>query len=183
MDRRSFIVRFLAVGLAEAAGALAGAQSARAAGLNTGMRDGPMNSLRDEEVAIAMNPATASAYELTVFRSPTCGCCEKWTEHMQAAGFSITEHVSEDMDAIKQRYGVPAGLDSCHTALVDGYVIEGHVPAEDVQRLLSERPDTVGITAPGMPMGSPGMETDDDTPPYTIFSFAADGTTEVFAEH
>ena len=170
MDRRSFIARFLAVGLVEACGTLVIAQSAKAAGTR-----------RNETVALNTAPANA-AYALTVFRSPTCGCCEKWTEHMQAAGFSITENVTEDMDAIKQRYGVPAGLDSCHTALASGYVVEGHVPAQDVQRLLSEKPDVVGITAPGMPMGSPGMETDEATPPYTVFSFAADGTTEVFAE-
>ncbi len=102
---------------------------------------------------------------------------------MQAAGFKVNDNVSNDMDAIKQQYGVSAGLDSCHTALVGGYVIEGHVPAQDVQRLLAEKPAVVGLTAPGMPMGSPGMETDGYSPPYTVFAFTADGMVSTFAKH
>ncbi|KPQ35534.1 MAG: putative metal-binding protein [Phormidesmis priestleyi Ana] len=102
---------------------------------------------------------------------------------MRSAGFGLEEHVTQDMDAIKQRYGVPAGLDSCHTALIGGYVIEGHVPATDVQRLLAEQPDVVGLTAPGMPMGSPGMESDRPSPPYTVFSLKADGSVAAFARH
>ena len=165
MDRRSFTHRVLAAGLLGAAGIIARSQPAQA----------------DSKLPLGkVNPA---AYELTVFRSPTCGCCEGWTKHIQSAGFAINDNITADMEAIKQRYGVPAGLDSCHTALVGRYVIEGHVPAEDVQRLLAEKSEVVGLTAPGMPMGSPGMETDKNTAPYTVFSFKADGTVAAFAEH
>ncbi|MGB3299578.1 MAG: DUF411 domain-containing protein [Phormidesmis sp.] len=166
MNRRSFTHRLLAVGLLGTGGIFTGSRPAKA--------DSSMSELE----AIA-----PKIYELTVFRSPTCGCCEGWTAHIQAAGFAVDDRIIEDMDAIKQRYGVRAGLDSCHTALVGGYVIEGHVPAEDVQRLLAEKPNVIGITAPGMPMGSPGMETDEDTAPYTVFSFKADGTVNAFAQH
>lgn len=121
--------------------------------------------------------------KLTVFRSPTCNCCGKWIEHMEAAGFQIQDEITEDMSTIKQQYGVPDDLSSCHTALVNGYVVEGHVPAEDVQRLLAEQPNVVGIAAPGMPVGSPGMDSGDEVEPYTVFSFTEDGNREPFAEH
>lgn len=138
-------------------------------------------------VAIALlGPSTAQAQaatELTVYRSPSCNCCGHWVDHMQAAGFAVEDVVTDDMDAIKDQYGVPEALASCHTALVEGYVIEGHVPASDVQRLLSEQPDVLGIAAPGMPMGSPGMETGDRVDPYTVVSFTANGDTATFAEH
>ncbi|MBD1919257.1 MULTISPECIES: DUF411 domain-containing protein [Cyanophyceae] len=124
-----------------------------------------------------------AATELTVYRSPSCNCCGHWVDHMQAAGFTVESVVTDDMDAIKDQYGVPEALASCHTALIEGYVIEGHVPASDVQRLLSEQPDVLGIAAPGMPVGSPGMETGDRVDPYTVVSFAANGDTATFAEH
>ncbi|MEA5448008.1 DUF411 domain-containing protein [Leptolyngbya sp. CCNP1308] len=136
-------------------------------------------------LAIALlGPSTAwAATELTVYRSPTCNCCGHWVEHMQAAGFDVQDVVTDDMDAIKAQYGVPEALASCHTALVEGYVIEGHVPATDVQRLLSEQPNVLGIAAPGMPVGSPGMETGDGVDPYTVVSFTQTGDTATFAEH
>lgn len=136
-------------------------------------------------LAIALfNPAPAqAATELTVYRSPTCNCCGRWVEHMQAAGFAVQDVVTDDMDAIKAQYGVPEALASCHTALVEGYVIEGHVPATDVQRLLSDRPAILGIAAPGMPVGSPGMETGDRVDSYTVVSFTQTGETATFAEH
>ncbi len=121
--------------------------------------------------------------ELTVFRSPTCGCCGQWIEHMEAAGFTVKDNMTEDMTAIKEQYGVPANLASCHTTIVDGYVVEGHIPAEDVQRLLAEKPDVAGIAVPGMPIGSPGMESGDYVEPYTVFSFTKSGETAAFAEH
>ena len=93
-----------------------------------------------------------------VYKDPTCGCCALWVEHLRKAGFAATVTDIEDMTSIKTKHGVPAKVRSCHTALVDGYVLEGHVPAEDVQRLLKQRPAVVGIGVPGMPIGSPGME-------------------------
>jgi hypothetical protein len=121
--------------------------------------------------------------ELTVYRSPTCGCCGLWIEHMEAAGFTVKDNLTEDMTAIKEQYGLPANLASCHTTIADGYVIEGHIPAEDVQRLLTEQPNLAGIAVPGMPIGSPGMEAGDYVEPYTVFSFTEDGTIAAFAEH
>jgi len=123
------------------------------------------------------------ASEITVFRSPTCGCCGEWIEHIESAGYQVTDEITEDMTAIKQQYGVPENMASCHTAVIGDYIIEGHVPAEDVQRLLTEKPDVTGIAVPGMPVGSPGMESDGQIDPYTVFSFTKSGETAAFAEH
>ncbi|WP_010661086.1 DUF411 domain-containing protein [Brucella anthropi] len=109
-------------------------------------------------VSLAHAEPVTAAPQMTMYRDPYCGCCEGWAEHMKAAGFNVTVKVEETMDTVKAKYGVGANLASCHTAVVDGYVIEGHVPASAVKRLLAERPQATGLTAPGMPMGSPGME-------------------------
>lgn len=102
--------------------------------------------------------ATPSLPNVVVHKSPTCTCCQKWADHLAAAGFSVETVASAQMDAIKARLGVPVDLRSCHTAEVAGYVIEGHVPALAIRRLLDERPAAVGLAVPGMPAGSPGME-------------------------
>lgn len=117
-----------------------------------------------------------------VWKTPTCGCCGKWVRHMQAAGFRVEVTDVANVDPIKTANGLPLHLASCHTALVDGYVIEGHVPASDVRRLLKERPDIVGLTAPGMPPGSPGMDVP-GSPPYDVLSLDKDGRTAVYATH
>jgi hypothetical protein len=127
----------------------------------------------------AKKPAPAAA-EGTVWLTPTCGCCGKWTEHMQTAGFKLTREVTTDLNASPPRKRVPESLRSCHTALVGGYVIEGHVPADVVRKLLKELPKVIGIAAPGMPVGSPGME-GPNPQPYAIVAFKADGTTYEFA--
>jgi hypothetical protein len=127
-------------------------------------------------------PGTGFAAEVTVYKSPWCGCCSKWIEHMRANGHSVKTQNIEDLDRIKKMAGVPKHLQSCHTAMIDGYVIEGHVPAEDVARLLSERPKAKGLATPGMPTGSPGME--GGTPErYDVMLFRADGSTSVFSKH
>lgn len=126
---------------------------------------------------------TGKPSEMTVYRSPTCGCCGKWLEHAKQNNFTIKDMVSDDMQAIKEKYGVPEKLASCHTAIVDGYVIEGHVPAGDIQKLLQMKPKVIGIAAPGMPMGSPGMEMGGQKDAYRVISFDKDGKLEVFAEH
>ncbi len=123
------------------------------------------------------------AQPLTVFRSASCGCCGQWLEHIKAAGFTVRDEITENIAAIKRQYGVPSNLASCHTAIVAGYVIEGHVPAADIQRLLTENPKVVGIATPGMPIGSPGMEMGNQREPYTVVSFTADGKTATFADH
>jgi hypothetical protein len=119
---------------------------------------------------------------LTVYKDPSCGCCKKWVEHMQASGFTVTAHDDSDMDALKDHYGVPSGVRSCHTALVGSYVIEGHVPASDVDRLLKEQPKAAGLAVPGMVVGSPGME-GGMAKPYAVVAFQKTGATTTFASH
>lgn len=119
---------------------------------------------------------------VTVYKDAACGCCKKWVEHMQAGGFTVDVHDSADMDAIKDHYGVPSGVRSCHTALVGNYVVEGHVPATDVDRLLKEQPKVAGLAVPGMVTGSPGME-GFMSKPYLVLAFQKTGTTTPFASH
>jgi hypothetical protein len=122
--------------------------------------------------------------KLTVFKSPTCGCCSKWVDHVKAAGFSVEVHDEEDMDPIKDRLGVPAELRSCHTAQIEGYLIEGHVPADDIKQLLTTRPKVAGLAVPGMPRSTPGMAVaGEPAEPYSVLSFQKDGATKVYARH
>ena len=101
---------------------------------------------------------TANAEEIMVYKSPTCGCCKKWVTHLENKGFNVTSINKRNMDPIKKQIGVKRKFQSCHTAKIGKYFIEGHVPAKDIKRLLKEKPDIKGLAAPGMPMGSPGME-------------------------
>ena len=129
---------------------------------------------------------TAQGRQATVdvYKSPTCGCCSKWVDHLRSHGFQVRVTDTETVDQLKTKHGVPRQTRSCHTALVGGYVIEGHVPAADVQRLLRERPAIVGIAVPGMPIGSPGMEVPGVKPQaFNVIAFAKDGSTRVFASH
>jgi len=127
-------------------------------------------------------PARPSAPpEVTVYRSPACGCCKKWEDHLRANGFTVKSVEQADLTSLKAESGVTAKLQSCHTALVQGYVIEGHVPAADIQRLLREKPKVLGLTAPGMPGAGPGMDTGKD--PYDVLTFDAEGNTTVWAKH
>ncbi len=109
---------------------------------------------------------------ITVYKSATCGCCTEWVDHLRHEGFTVVAEDREDLDLFKASVGVPRDLQSCHTALIDGYVIEGHVPANDIKRLLIEMPAVTGLTAPGMPMRSPGMQ-ESGLPPkgYDVLSF------------
>lgn len=116
---------------------------------------------------------------MTVYKSPWCGCCGAWIDHMRAAGFEVTVEDVEDLAPVKLMAGVPAELQSCHTASLDGYVFEGHVPAETVTRFLAERPDAHGLAVPGMPVGSPGME-GPNPQPYEVLSFDRAGGTTVY---
>ena len=121
--------------------------------------------------------------ELTVYKSPTCGCCTKWVSHLEANGFEVVSHDVSDVQVIKQKYGVRHDLASCHTAMVNGFVIEGHVPASDIKRFLSNTTaNVVGLTVPGMPMGSPGME-GPRKDNYNVYTFSKGGKTEIFASH
>ena len=120
---------------------------------------------------------------VVVYKLSTCGCCEKWVGHMQGAGFAVEVHNLDDLGAIKDEVGVPVGKGSCHTARIGNYFIEGHVPADDVKRLLAEKLDARGLTVPGMVPGSPGMEQSDARVPYDVLVVAKDGSTSVYAHH
>lgn len=121
----------------------------------------------------ALPVAAAELPKVIVYKDPNCGCCQKWAEHVIAAGFPVDVIARNDMRAVKAKLGVPEDLGSCHTALVAGYVIEGHVPAAAVLRLLEQKPSAIGLAAPGMPAGSPGME-GDRAEVFEVFLF--DGT-------
>lgn len=125
---------------------------------------------------------SADATEVKVYKSPWCGCCTAWSEHMRESGFTVTEVKREDMDTIKRELGVPERLESCHTAMIEGYIVEGHVPADDVKRLLAEKPKAKGLSAPGMPMGSPGMDQGDQKDRYNVVIFGDEGM-KIFARH
>lgn len=121
---------------------------------------------------------------ITVYKSSTCRCCAKWVDHIRANGFAPTVHDEEGMDKLKDRLGVPHGVRSCHTAQVHGYLIEGHVPASDIKRLLADRPKTAGLAVPEMPPLTPGMAPPGVEPhDYDVVAFQSDGTTRVFARH
>ncbi|MEO1319202.1 MAG: DUF411 domain-containing protein [Pseudomonadota bacterium] len=119
----------------------------------------------------------AASETIMVYKSPACGCCKKWIQHLEAAGFEVEAIDSDDMNAVKQEFGVPRNMTSCHTARVAGYTIEGHVPADDILRLLGKRPEGDGLAVPGMPVGSPGMEMGDRLDPYKVMLFGDDGAT------
>lgn len=118
--------------------------------------------------------------DIVVHRSPTCSCCGKWLEHLKQNNFNVKDVVTNDVQAIKDKYGVTRELSSCHTAIVDGYVVEGHVPANDIKTLLKTRPKIVGLAVPGMVNGSPGMEMGDKSDPYEVISFDHEKQVKVF---
>jgi len=127
--------------------------------------------------------ATEGAIE--VWKSATCKCCVNWVKHLEANGFAVKVNAADPtmLDRIKRQAGIGEKLASCHTAKIDGYVVEGHVPAADIKRLIAERPDALGLTVPGMPVGSPGMEQGDETEPYDTLLIKDDGNAEVYARH
>ena len=127
--------------------------------------------------------AGGAAQSIHVYKSPTCGCCDDWIDHLEENGFDVTATNSNNMGKIKAEAGLIPGLGSCHTAYVGDYVIEGHVPAEDIKRLLSEAPNATGLSVPGMPAGSPGMEMGGRKDPYQVIMFNEQGQTRVFAEY
>ena len=125
--------------------------------------------------------ADTHAGQVEVYKSPWCGCCAAWIDHLERNGYSAMVHEVEDLSAIKQMAGVPQALRSCHTAMIDGYVVEGHVPASAIDRLLAERPEIHGLSVPGMPQGSPGMEGPNPIP-FTVYSIGSDLEAEPFME-
>ena len=130
-------------------------------------------------------PAGAGAVDsllMAVYKTPTCGCCRNWVDHVREHGFHATTTDVADVTPVKNTHKVPSDLQSCHTALIGGYVVEGHVPAEDIQRLLKDRPDIIGLAVPGMPSGSPGME-GGPVESYEVIAMGKDGSRKVWAKH
>ena len=123
-----------------------------------------------------------SSAAVEVFKSPYCGCCGKWVEHLRQNGFQVNTHDVEDVTTARKKMGMPDRLGSCHTAKIGGYVVEGHVPAADIQRLLRDKPKALGLAVPSMPPGSPGMESAKPMP-YQTLLVRTDGTTQVFTQH
>jgi hypothetical protein len=138
-------------------------------------------------VIVGTSPASATdtAPSIEVWKSATCSCCGAWVKHLEANGFAVKVNAADAgaLAELKREAGIGDKLASCHTAKIDGYVIEGHVPGTDIKRLIAERPEAVGLTVPGMPAGSPGMEQGADFEPYDVLLIKKDGTTEVFAKH
>lgn len=121
--------------------------------------------------------------EITMYRSTGCNCCVKWASYLEREGFTVTDHPVDNLIEVKIDQNVPQQLASCHTAVIDGYVVEGHVPAKEIRRLLSERPNATGISVPGMPIGSPGMEQGFQKDPYKVILFDEAGNRSVFAQY
>ncbi len=117
-----------------------------------------------------------SENEVVMYKNPGCECCTAWGDHMEEAGFTVTEKPTSEMSGIKVDMGVPYNMGSCHTAVVDGYVVEGHVPAKEVKKMLDERPDAIGLAVPGMPIGSPGMEQGNRVESYDVIIFSEDSS-------
>jgi hypothetical protein len=138
--------------------------------------DAPATAVAATATAVPGEPT------LVVYKTPTCGCCRGWVSAMEKAGFKVETHDVDDLAPTKHAAGVPDELQACHTARIGGYVVEGHVPAADIRRLLAERPDIAGIAAPGMPMGSPGME-GGSKEPYDVVTFGGSARSTVYASH
>ncbi len=137
---------------------------------------GGVGAARSEEIPRTFGQA------ITVYKSPTCGCCAGWADYLKDNGFRVTVVDRHDLSELKAEYGIGPELQSCHTAVVGDYAIEGHVPADDIWRLLAERPTVTGLTAPGMPMMSPGMSSIEPKG-YDVLSFDRDGETKVFSRY
>lgn len=136
-------------------------------------------------VALMTRPAMAvgALPQVEVFKSPHCGCCGAWADHMKAAGFPVKVTLVDDTTTTRKRVGLPDKFGSCHTALVGGYAVEGHVPAGEVKRLLAQKPDAIGLAVPGMPPGSPGMDAGSRKHPYKVYLISRSGRETVFASY
>lgn len=127
--------------------------------------------------------ATIMATDLTLYKSAYCGCCTAWAEKVEDAGYQVTIVEQDNNNALREKYAISPELSSCHTAIVDGYVIEGHVPVKDIKRLLRERPAIIGLAVPGMPASSPGMDVPGNKDPYQVIAFKNDGTKSIYNQY
>jgi hypothetical protein len=143
-----------------------------------------LTSLAAAAAALSLHAMAKQALpQVHVFKNPSCGCCGAWVDHMKAAGFPVKVTEVDDNAVARKRYGLPDRFGSCHTAVVGGYVVEGHVPANDVKKLLAMKPVAVGLAVPGMPVGSPGMEMGSRKDPYQVLLVAKDGRERVFSNY
>ena len=141
-------------------------------------------TLTASAAATALPTLAATALPLVeVFKSPTCGCCGAWVDHLKAAGFPVKVTEDGDTTVTRKHYGFPDKFGSCHTGVVNGYVVEGHVPADDVKRMLALKPAAIGLAVPGMPPGSPGMEVGSRKDPYDVFLIDRSGRETIFAHY
>ena len=155
------------------------AQNSNSAIANENTTQATQVSVWDKET----EPNYLGTTEMTVYRSPSCGCCGVWIEHAQKHGFKIKDIKTNEMEALKQKYNIPAELASCHTTIINGYVMEGHIPADDIKRFLAQKPDMTGLAVPGMPIGTPGMEAKNIKQPFQVLAFNDKGKVEVFKEY
>lgn len=142
-----------------------------------------MNKFKILFITLSLFASSAFATEMILYKSPYCGCCTQWAKQVEKAGFEITVIEQDNNNKQHKAYGITSNLAACHTATVDGYVLEGHVPVNDIQRLLKERPAITGIAVPGMPASSLGMDVPNNTDPYQVIAFRKDGKTSVYSEH
>lgn len=142
-----------------------------------------MSSHAEESVWDKAEVSYFGPSNITVYRSPTCGCCKKWVDHLEKHRFTVKDITTNNMQNMKEQYGVPRELASCHTAIINGYVIEGHVPADDIKRLLIEKPEIAGLTVPAMPVGTPGMEMGERKDPFQVLQFDKEGKVDTFSEY
>lgn len=147
--------------------------------VNTESAEGRPGSLSTATLP-ASQAVAGQPIDSVVYRSPTCGCCKKWLEHLEENNFNVKEIRTGEMQAIKDKYGVSQEMASCHTAIIDGYVVEGHVPVNDIKTLLKTKPKVVGIAVPGMPIGTPGMEMGDEKEAYDVISFDREKHYQIF---
>jgi len=142
-------------------------------------------SLAVGAMAFTANPVRAAntLSPVEVFKNPSCGCCGAWVDHLKAAGFDVKVTMVDDTSVARRKYGLPDKFGSCHTAVVAGYVVEGHVPAADVKKLLTMKPVAIGIAVPGMPVGSPGMEMGSRKDPYQVLLIDKQGRERVFSSY
>ena len=131
--------------------------------------------------ALPRSARAAAPIAMTVYKSPTCGCCKEWIKHVEKNGFAVKIISMDDVTPMKRTAGVPVKMESCHTALVGPYVIEGHVPADLIKKILGEKPNILGLSVPGMPLGPPGMEESGPAKPYKVMAFLKDGTSRLYA--
>ena len=141
-----------------------------------------LTALAVAPLALLSTRASPAGPAVSVFKLVDCGCCDLWAEHLRKNGFSVSVHAYPDLTPVREKYGIPKKFDTCHTALVEGYAIEGHVPAADIRRLLRSKLKVAGLVVPGMPAGSPGME-GLRSEPYDVLTFDRNGSVQVFARY